>query len=73
MIFFGCLFLLMFICGLWATISPRSAYLLGRRWQYDLVEPSRAALIMTRVIGIVSLVMVGGAGVLVLCAVFLSK
>lgn len=43
--------------GLWSTISPQSVWYLNHGWRYKDAEPSDAALVITRMGGVIALLL----------------
>jgi hypothetical protein len=61
-----------FCFGLYAVVNPRGAALLGRRWLWNgNPEPSRAALVVYRVGGIILLLLVVALALFVVVGSFL--
>lgn len=51
--------------GIWSLIDPENAFLFGQRWLFQEAKPSESALVLTRVGGIV-LIIIGMIGLLIL-------
>jgi len=48
--------LLLVLSGIWAIIDPESAFMFGRRWQFRYAEPSKDALLLTQIGGIIAII-----------------
>lgn len=55
-LFLGILTIILIIYGVLAIIDPYEAFLRGRRWEFRYAEPSDMALIVTRIGGILAVI-----------------